>query len=98
MAMKITRKQLRQMIKEAVSVPVDDSAWPFKALDSLDLTTERTRGILKAKSHNDIKYSEKSVGKGPERVDKALQQELDNLKRLVRVLEKQLVQLGFTSK
>ena len=92
--MKITRRQLRQIIKETVSIPVPGANTVYVILEAIDSASERVRGVLKAGSHEDLSYTEKSIGTGPERVDRALHKELGNLKRLVGALETKLSKLG----
>ena len=92
--MKITRKQLKKLIKEVVTIPVPESDSIYMSIDLIDDATERIRGVLKSTSHEDIAYSDRSVGTGPERIDKALQKELGNIKRLIDVLERKLTEKG----
>jgi hypothetical protein len=96
--MKITRRQLRQIIKEAVSIPVSSSDNSHIMLSQIVSSIERIRKTLKASSHEDLPYTEKAIGVGPERIDRALQKELSFLKKVTSALEKQLANLGMEVK
>ena len=96
--MKITRKQLRQIIREAVSIPVSTSDQVYIRLNQIESSSQRIRKTLKASSHEDLPYTEKSIGVGPERIGRALQKELAFLKKATSALEKQLINLGMEVK
>ena len=79
-----------ETINEAINIPFNENDNVVVYCDTIESAAQRMKKTLTAPNHNAIPYSVNDVGEGPERVDRAIQQEMARIGRQLQIINKKL--------